>query len=98
MTLGAASGGAASGGPEEAGGAPIPVEVLHTAGCGRWEAARGAVLRVAEEQGITVTVSARLVDDAQAARELRFLGSPTVRVRGRDVQPEADERDDFGLG
>lgn len=25
-------------------------------------------------------------------------GSPTVRVRGHDVQPEAEQRTDYGLG
>jgi len=35
------------------------------------------------------------VPDADAATELRFLGSPTVRVNGRDVEPGADERGDF---
>jgi len=29
---------------------------------------------------------------------VRFVGSPTVRVRGRDVQPEAEARTDYGLG
>jgi len=33
-------------------------------------------------------------DEAQAQR---FLGSPTMRVEGRDVEPGADERTDFGL-
>jgi hypothetical protein len=34
-------------------------------------------------------------DEAEA---LRFPGSPTVRVWGRDVQPEVDEIGAFGLG
>jgi len=29
---------------------------------------------------------------------LRVVGSRTVRVRGRDVQPEAEARSDYGLG
>ena len=33
-----------------------------------------------------------------AADTLRFVGSPTVRVRGRDVQPEAEADTDYGLG
>ncbi len=33
-------------------------------------------------------------DEAQAQR---FLGSPTLRVDGSDVEPGADERTDFGL-
>jgi hypothetical protein len=32
------------------------------------------------------------------AQALRFPGSPTIRVRGRDLQPQAEERGDFGLG
>jgi len=32
------------------------------------------------------------------ADTLRFVGSPAVRVRGRDVQPEAEQRTDYGLG
>jgi hypothetical protein len=38
----------------------------------------------------------RIPDEAAAQRE-RFLGSPTVRVDGRDVEPGAEQRDDFGL-
>lgn len=33
-------------------------------------------------------------EDAMAQR---FLGSPTVRVDGVDVEPDAAQRDDFGL-
>jgi hypothetical protein len=34
------------------------------------------------------------VVDADAATEQRFLGSPTIRINGRDVEPRADERHD----
>ena len=77
---------------------PVSVEILHTVGCGNWQAARDAVYRVAEEVGTTVTLADTVVDTPEAARALRFPGSPTVRVRGRDVQPEAEERADYGLG
>lgn len=80
------------------GTSPVPVEVLHTAGCGRWEAARDAVLRVAETEGIAVVLTERVVDSVDEAWALRFPGSPTVRVRGRDVQPGVDELEGFGLG
>jgi hypothetical protein len=79
-------------------GAPIPVEILHTAGCGNWRGARDAVSRVAEERGVAVAVSERVVDTPQAAQTLRFPGSPTVRLRGRDLQPEVEARQDYGLG
>ena len=34
-------------------------------------------------------------DQANAAR---FLGSPSVRVNGCDIEPGADDRSDFSLG
>ena len=38
----------------------------------------------------------KITTDAEA-REARFLGSPTVRVEGRDVDPGAADRADFAL-
>ena len=34
---------------------------------------------------------------AETAQRERFLGSPTVRVDGADIEPGAGERTDFGL-
>ena len=76
----------------------ISVEILHAEGCGRWEAARQAVYVAAETLGVLVDLTETLVLDAEMAARLRFPGSPTIRVCGRDVQPEADESADFGLG
>ena len=77
---------------------PVPVEILHTRGCGNWQAARDAVYCVAEELGAAVTIDETLVDSLDDAEARRFVGSPTVRVRGHDVQTEAEQRTDFGLG
>ena len=78
--------------------APDPVEILHPRGCGNWQAARDAVYRVAEEAGAVLELSVTLVDSLDDAEARRFVGSPTVRVRGHDVQTEAEQRTDFGLG
>jgi hypothetical protein len=77
---------------------PIPIEILHTKGCDHWQAAAAAVRRVAAEVGAAVTVSDTVIDTVEAAEARRVPGSPTVRVRGRDVQPGVEERGDFGLG
>jgi hypothetical protein len=37
------------------------------------------------------------VADANAARELRFLGSPTVRINGMDIEPSARSRNYYGM-
>jgi hypothetical protein len=37
------------------------------------------------------------VPDPEAAERLRFLGSPTIRVDGRDIEPGADRRTEYVL-
>jgi len=38
------------------------------------------------------------VDMEEKTRQLKFLGSPSIRVNGLDIEPGADERQDYGLG
>jgi hypothetical protein len=56
------------------------------------------VLRTAVEAKIKISVHARLVRTLSEAEALRFPGSPTVRVAGRDLQPEIEATGDYGLG
>lgn len=73
------------------------VDVLYFEGCPNHEHARATVERIAAELSVTPEIHLLEVPDAQAALELRFLGSPSIRVDGRDVEPGADEREDFVL-
>jgi hypothetical protein len=73
------------------------VELLYFEGCPNRESARATVERVAAQLQVAPTIELVEVADAEAAVALRFLGSPTVRVAGRDVEPGADERRDFAL-
>ena len=71
------------------------VEILYFDGCPNHEAAQALVERVAGELDLEPRIDLVRVPDPAAASELRFLGSPTVRVDGRDVEPGAEERGDF---
>ena len=73
------------------------VEILYFDGCPNHEAAQELVERVSSELGLEPELRLVNVHDEEAARRLRFLGSPTVRVAGRDVDPEAAERDEYVL-
>lgn len=42
-------------------------------------------------------IELRRVESEEDAEHSRFLGSPTLRVDGHDVEPGADQREDFGL-
>jgi hypothetical protein len=73
------------------------VEILHFQGCPNLDPARELVERIARELHLEPSIELIDVADAEAATRLRFLGSPTVRVNGRDVEPGADGRTDFAL-
>lgn len=73
------------------------VEILYFDGCPNHEPARALVERVAAELRVEPVIELVEVVDADAAVELRFLGSPTIRVDGHDVEPGADERHEFVL-
>jgi hypothetical protein len=73
------------------------VEILYFEGCPNYEDARFLVKRVAGELRVDPEIRLVQVPDAEAAARLQFLGSPTVRINGRDVEPGAEERRDFVL-
>ncbi len=73
------------------------VEILYFESCPNHEPARALVERLAAQLRIEPEIQLVKVADREAAIELRFLGSPTVRVDGVDVEPGAEERRDFAL-
>ncbi len=77
---------------------PPLVEVLSMDGCPNRDAALALVHTIAERSGIDVDLRQIRVRTVQDALRLRFLGSPSIRVNGRDVEPGADVRCDYALG
>jgi hypothetical protein len=74
------------------------VEVLYFSGCSSYERLLPRLRElVAQAGGDPAAIEIRPVESLEAAEHARFLGSPTVRVNGQDVDPGAAERDDFGL-
>ena len=75
----------------------VRVSVLHMAGCPATPATVRLVEEVARTLGMAIALESVLVISAEQAQALSFLGSPTLRVEGRDIEPEARTRQDFGL-
>jgi hypothetical protein len=71
------------------------IEFLYFDGCPSHERLLPTVERIAAENGARLEL--RRVETPEAAERERFLGSPTVRVDGADVDPTAAQRQDFGL-
>lgn len=73
------------------------IEILYFDGCPNHEPLIARVPALLHAAGIDAELVSRRVASEQDAQALEFLGSPTVRVDGRDVEPEAAARSDYGL-
>jgi hypothetical protein len=52
---------------------------------------------VAQDLAIPIQVDQVLVTTQDQTNELRFLGSPTVRIHGQDIDPAARKATAFGF-
>ena len=75
----------------------MKVEVLYVADCPTHHAAARLVKRILAAERVEADVDEVLVRDERMAYKLKFLGSPTIRINGRDVSGESPTVKNFGL-
>ena len=75
----------------------MKVEVLYFAGCRNHEAFMPRLRTLLDRAGVDEEVRLVHVESDDEAQATGFLGSPSLRVDGRDVEAGAAERGDFGL-
>jgi hypothetical protein len=76
---------------------PRVVEILLFEGCPNVDVTMDRVRDAIAATGGDATLRIVHVASEEDAVAACFLGSPSVRVDGRDVEPGADGREDFGL-
>ncbi len=75
----------------------MKIEVLHFSGCPNHAPAVERVKEALRAEKIAGEIVEIEVLDAAMARRLKFLGSPSIRINGLDVEPEARSRGGFGM-
>ncbi|MBS1895345.1 MAG: hypothetical protein JST59_28935 [Actinobacteria bacterium] len=75
----------------------VKIELLYFDGCPNHQALLPELRRLLAEEGIGEEIELRRVETPEEAERVQFLGSPTVRVDGVDVDRDAAARQDFGL-
>jgi hypothetical protein len=73
------------------------IEILYFDGCPNHEGLEARIRSLLSAAGIEETITHLRIDSDEQARAERFLGSPTVRVNGVDVEQDAASRDAYGL-
>jgi hypothetical protein len=73
------------------------IEIFYFDGCPNHERLLARLPSLLRRHQITAEIVPHEIPDADSAQRERFLGSPSIRVAGRDVEPGADDRRDYGL-
>ncbi len=69
----------------------MKVQFLYFDGCPNHEPAYERLRQVIREEGISVEVEQVEISNEAAADKFGFLGSPTIRVNGVDIEPASRE-------
>lgn len=76
----------------------MKIELQYFDGCPNHDLAHALLGEVLSERGVTDTVE--LVDvgeDTKLAEQVRFGGSPTIRIDGNDIEPDFTDDGDYTL-
>ncbi len=73
------------------------IEVLYFEGCPNLEPTLSLANEVLSQLGLSADVREIEVRTPEEAKRLRFLGSPSVRLDGKDIEPVAESRTEYAL-
>jgi hypothetical protein len=76
----------------------VKIEILGFAGCPHFLPAIECARAALRETGVEAVIREINVENDQAVSKVSFLGSPTIRINGLDVEPAARTSNDFGFG
>lgn len=75
----------------------MKIELLYFAGCPTYLGAESLIAEVLHDHGTHAEIELREIKTADDALQMRFLGSPTIRIEGVDIDPSARSSNEFGL-
>lgn len=75
----------------------VEIELLYFEGCPTYMTTLKDLEALVKEEGIDSHMTLVKVESKKEAETLRFLGSPTVRVNGVDVEQPARTTNEYGL-
>ncbi len=75
----------------------MKIELLVSPGCPAREETESILTQVLSELAPESIIQTIIVDSSDKAVALKFSGSPTVRINGRDIEPEAEKSLNYTL-
>jgi hypothetical protein len=74
------------------------IELLYLDGCPNHKMTLRDLDEIMRQEGLDGRVTLVRVESEDDAKRLRFSGSPTLRIKGTDIEQSARESEDFGIG
>jgi hypothetical protein len=68
----------------------VKIEILYVLDCPHYPAALAELKNVLAAERISAPISELLVANPRMAEALKFCGSPTIRINGRDIAGESE--------
>jgi hypothetical protein len=75
----------------------MKIQVLYFYGCNSYERALEQLENAMKDEGVEDYIEVVRVSNDTEAKKLRFLGSPTIQINGKDVEREARMRSNYGM-
>lgn len=75
----------------------MKIEFLYFEGCPSYQTALKYLEEIIKEEKLDVRVEMVKIESDEETQKNRFLGSPTIRVNGLDIEPSAQERGSFSM-
>lgn len=72
--------------------------ILYSPGCSSRKVLPSLLKEALKELGLDYALEEITIETPAEAEELRFYGSPTIKVEGQDLEPGADQEKSPGLG
>lgn len=73
------------------------IQLLHTESCHSYQEALVGIKEALKELGLSAELEVILVDSPEKARAYKFLGSPTIKINGLDLEPELEATENFNI-
>jgi glutaredoxin len=73
----------------------LTIDFLYTDDCPHCSEALITLKEVLSEEHVEADFNMIRVASEEEAEQLKFLGSPTIRMNGEDVEPEIEQRADY---
>lgn len=73
----------------------LNIQLLHSESCHSYQKALAEIYKARDEFGLMAEVEVILVDSQEKALDYKFLGSPTIKINGTDLEPELEATGNF---